>query len=105
MAFGTDTPTAAHFALPNLYNATMRRSVLEPESMETVNQHFGLPLAAAVAAATSSAAYSRFADSWTGSLKPGLNADFVVLDMRWEAESLLKARVQQTWFRGKKIFG
>lgn len=105
VAFGTDTPTAAHFALPNLYNATMRRSVLEPESMETVNQHFGLPLAAAVAAATSSAAYSRFADSWTGSLKPGLNADFVVLDMRWEAESLLKARVQQTWFRGKKIFG
>ena len=104
VAFGTDAPTAAHFALPNLYNGTTRKSAIEPESYETVNAHFGLPLAAAVTAATTGAAYSRFAESWTGSLKPGLSADFVVLDMDWKAEGLLKARVKQTWFRGRKKF-
>ena len=81
-----------------------RKSAIEPESYETVNAHFGLPLAAAVTAATTGAAYSRFAESWTGSLKPGLSADFVVLDMDWKAEGLLKARVKQTWFRGRKKF-
>jgi predicted amidohydrolase YtcJ len=104
VAFGTDSPTAAHPALPNLYNATTRRSAIEPECTETVNSHFGLPLAAAVSAATTGAAYSRWADSWTGSLKAGLSADFVVLDMDWEAEGLLKGRVQQTWARGRKTF-
>ncbi|OGM44991.1 amidohydrolase family protein [Aspergillus bombycis] len=104
VAFGTDSPTASHPALPNLYNATTRRSAIEPECTETVNSHFGLPLAAAVSAATTGAAYSRWADSWTGSLKAGLSADFVVLDMDWKAESLLKANVQQTWARGRKTF-
>ncbi|KAB8230237.1 hypothetical protein ETB97_002161 [Aspergillus alliaceus] len=104
IAFGTDSPTAAHPALPNLYNATTRKSAIEPECTETVNPHFVLPLAAAVSAATTGAAYSRWAESWTGCLKAGLSADFVVLDMDWEAESLLKAKVEQTWARGRKTF-
>ena len=104
VALGTDAPTAAHFALPNLYNGTTRKSAIEPESDETVNTHFGLPLVDAVTAATTGAAYSRFADSWTGSLKPGLSADFVVLDMDWKAEGSLTAQVNQTWFRGRKTF-
>lgn len=100
VAFGTDAPTAAHFALPNLYNATTRKSAIEPESVETVNEHFGLELAKAVEAATLGAAYSRFAEGWTGSLREGLSADFVVLDTDWRADGLLKARVKQTWYRG-----
>ena len=104
VALGTDAPTAAHFALPNLYNGTTRKSAIEPESDETVNTHFGLPLVDAVTAGTTGAAYSRFADSWTGSLKPGLSADFVVLDMDWKAEGSLTAQVNQTWFRGRKTF-
>ena len=104
VALGTDAPTAAHFALPNLYNGTTRKSAIEPESDETVNTHFGLPLVDAVTAATTGSAYSRFADSWTGSLKPGLSADFVVLDMDWKAEGSLTAQVNQTWFRGRKTF-
>ena len=100
VAFGTDAPTAAHLALPNLYNATTRKSAIEPESEETVNEHFGLELAKAVEAATTGAAYSRFAEGWTGGLKKGLNADFAVLNMDWRAEGLLKARVTQTWYRG-----
>ncbi|KGO75849.1 Amidohydrolase 3 [Penicillium italicum] len=104
IAFGTDAPTAAHFPFPNLYNATTRRSALQIESDDTVNAHFRLGLAEAATAATTGAAYARFADSWTGSLQSGLNADFLIVDMQWKPETLLEARVCQTWYRGKKVF-
>ncbi|KAF9894358.1 hypothetical protein FE257_007861 [Aspergillus nanangensis] len=104
MALGTDSPTAAHFALPNLYTATTRRSTIEPESMETVNEHFRLSMVAAVTAASTGAAYSRHADEWTGSLTAGRSADFVVLDLEWAEEKLLQGRVLQTWARGRKTF-
>ena len=60
--------------------------------------------AAAVSAATTGAAYSRFAESWTGSLRPGMAADFLVVDMQWNQEKLLEAKVCQTWYRGEKVF-
>ncbi|KAJ5563139.1 hypothetical protein N7461_001900 [Penicillium sp. DV-2018c] len=104
LAFGTDAPTARHFALPNIYIATTRRSALEPILESTVNPEFALSLATAISAATSGAAYASFADSWTGSLRPGMHADFVVLDMNWIPETLLEARVCQTWYKGKKVF-
>lgn len=104
LVIGTDAPTARHFPLPNLYNATMRRSALEPETQETVNPHFGLSLAEAATAATAGAAYARFAESWTGQMKSGLNADFVVVDMQWTPENLLEGSVCQTWYKGKKAF-
>jgi predicted amidohydrolase YtcJ len=104
IAIGTDAPTAAHMPFPNLYNATTRRSALEVESEKTVNSHFGLGLVEAASAATTGAAYARFADGWTGSLKKGLYADFLVVDMQWKPETLLEARVCQTWYRGMKVF-
>ncbi|KAJ5518858.1 Amidohydrolase 3 [Penicillium expansum] len=104
IAIGTDAPTAAHFPFPNLYNATTRRSALQTETDDTVNAHFKLGLAEAATAATAGAAYARFADSWTGSLRSGLYADFLVVDMQWKPETLLEARVCQTWYRGKKAF-
>ncbi|CAI7651980.1 unnamed protein product [Penicillium viridicatum] len=104
IAIGTDAPTAAHFPFPNLYNATTRRSALQTETDDTVNAHFRLGLAEAATAATAGAAYARFADSWTGSLRKGLYADFLIVDMKWMPESLLEARVCQTWYRGKRVF-
>lgn len=104
LAFGTDTPTARHFPLPNLYNATTRRSALEPESTERTNPQFAVGLDQAIRAATTGAAYSRHAEEWTGSLKPGMSADLVVLDTDWTPEGLLASRVKQTWFKGKKVF-
>jgi predicted amidohydrolase YtcJ len=104
IAIGTDAPTARHLPFPNLYNATTRRSALEPESTDTVNPHFGITLAQAATAATTGAAYARFADSWTGSLKEGMKADFLVVDMQWNPETLLEAKVSQTWYLGKKIY-
>ncbi|KAL2847451.1 amidohydrolase 3 [Aspergillus pseudoustus] len=104
LAFGTDAPTAAHFPFPNMYNATTRRSAVDLDSQEALNSEFALELVDAVAAMTKGAAYSRFAESWTGSLKEGLSADFVVVDMQWEANKLLEAKVCQTWYRGEKVF-
>ncbi|KAJ5105000.1 Amidohydrolase 3 [Penicillium alfredii] len=104
LAIGTDAPTARHFPFPNLYNATTRRSALERDTEATVNPDFGLSLGEAATAATKGAAYARFADSWTGSLKSGLSADFLVVDMQWTLDTLLEASVCQTWYRGKKVF-
>jgi predicted amidohydrolase YtcJ len=104
LALGSDSPTAPWAPLPNVYIATTRRSAREPDSVSKVNEHFALPLVSAVTAATAGAAYSCFADGITGRLKKGLKADFVVVDMEWSPERLLQARVQQTWFDGRKVF-
>ena len=104
LALGTDAPTAPHMPLANLYIATTRRSVREPQSMETVNEHFALPLASAVSAATAGSAFSCFAETRTGTLEAGKKADFVVLDMQMEAGKLLEAAVTETWFDGKKVW-
>ncbi|ETN44221.1 uncharacterized protein HMPREF1541_10772 [Cyphellophora europaea CBS 101466] len=104
LAFGTDAPTAAHLPLPNLYNATTRRSALEVVSAECTNEEFKVGLAEAVRAATRGAAYSRGAEGWCGSLKKGMNADLCVLETEWRAEGLLWSRVWQSWYRGRKVF-
>ncbi|KAJ6164464.1 amidohydrolase 3 [Penicillium chermesinum] len=104
LAIGTDAPTARHFPFPNLYNATTRRSALEPDTTDTVNEHFGISLAQAATAATTGAAYARFADSWTGSLEAGLSADFIVVDMQWSPDKLLEAKVCETWYKGERVF-
>jgi predicted amidohydrolase YtcJ len=75
-----------------------------PESEETVNPHFALPLVTAFTAATTGAAYACFADKITGKLEKGLKADFVVVDMEWSKERLLQAAVDETWFEGRKVF-
>ncbi|KAI8961346.1 amidohydrolase 3 [Daldinia sp. FL1419] len=104
LALGSDSPTAPHAPLKNAYTATTRRSAREPDLMDRVNPHFALDLAAAVAAGTEGSAYSCFADKYTGKLEAGRMADFVVVDMEWDANKLLEARVLQTWFNGKRVF-
>ncbi|KFY44360.1 hypothetical protein V495_03502 [Pseudogymnoascus sp. VKM F-4514 (FW-929)] len=104
LALGSDAPTAPYAPLPNLYTATTRRSAREPDSVEKVNPHFALSLASAISAATAGSAYSCFADAWTGRLVKGMKADFVVMDMEWDSEKLLKAKVRETWFEGVKVF-
>ncbi|KAH0832535.1 amidohydrolase family protein [Fonsecaea pedrosoi] len=104
LALGTDAPTAPNLPLPNLYVATTRRSARETESQEVVNKHFALPLLNAFSAATQGAAYSCFMDQITGRLEVGMKADFVVLDMEWSPETLLQAKVLQTWFDGQQVY-
>ncbi|KAI9935008.1 hypothetical protein ASPWEDRAFT_54053 [Aspergillus wentii DTO 134E9] len=104
LAIGTDSPTAPHLPLRNLYTATTRRSAREPGLTTTVNDHFALSLLDAVSAATAGSAYSCFADKIAGSLEVGKKADFVVLDMEWEAEKLLDASVYATYFEGERVY-
>ncbi|KAI5456616.1 amidohydrolase 3 [Mariannaea sp. PMI_226] len=104
MALGSDAPTAPWNPLHNIYVATTRRSAREPESDEVVNAHFRLGVCESVVAGTEGAAASVFQDDRVGSLAVGKMADFVVVDMEWEAESLLKSEMKETWFGGKKVW-
>ncbi|RCI08834.1 hypothetical protein L249_4638 [Ophiocordyceps polyrhachis-furcata BCC 54312] len=104
MAIGTDSPTASLLPLCNLYTATTRRSAREPHRTDRTTPQFALSLAAAVAAATRGAAYSCFADTSIGSLEPGKAANLTVVDMTWDADKLLDARVAETWVAGRSVF-
>ncbi|OAG04652.1 amidohydrolase family protein-like protein [Paraphaeosphaeria sporulosa] len=105
LALGSDAPTAPHPPLANLYVATTRKSARDPAARDApVNEGFKLGIAQAVTAATRGAAYSCFAEERVGTLEVGKEADFVVVEMRFEAEELLRARVLQTWFGGQKVF-
>ncbi|KAK8063159.1 hypothetical protein PG996_007811 [Apiospora saccharicola] len=105
LALGCDAPTAPHGALKNIYTAATRRSAREPgmEVGAMNNPHFALELASAVAAATAGSAYSCYMDRWAGRLGKGLSADLAVVEMEWEAEKLLQAKVKETWFRGSRF--
>jgi predicted amidohydrolase YtcJ len=104
LALGSDAPTASYSPLNNLYIATTRRSAREPNSFETMNDHFALDLASAVSAATLGSAYSCFTDTETGRLAKGMKADFVIMKMEWETEKLMSAEIHETWFGGRQVF-
>lgn len=105
LAIGSDAPTAPHPPLENLYVATTRKSARNPEAGDQpVNEKFKIGIAEAVSAATRGAAYSCFAEDQVGALEVGKEADFVVVDMKFEAEDLLNAKVAQTWFAGEKVY-
>lgn len=104
IAIGTDAPTAPHLPFPNLYNATTRRSAIQPELTDKTTEKFKLDLFDAMAAITRGAAYSIFAERRTGTIDVGKQADLTIADMKWNANDLLEAEVQETWFAGRRIF-
>lgn len=104
LALGSDAPTAPHAPLPNVYVGTTRRSYREPEYETTVNPHFALGVAEAVAAASQGVAYSCRDENRIGSLKKGMKADFTIVDMEWEKEKMKDAKILETWFDGTKVW-
>lgn len=104
LAIGSDAPTAPHSLPANCYVATNRRSAREPELETVVNGHFALGLCESIVAGTSGSAYSCFMDGITGRIEKGLKADLAVVDMQWDKDHLLQAKVHQTWFGGRKVF-
>lgn len=106
LAFSTDSPTAPHQALANLYVASTRASALDP-SVPAVHPQYALPLERAVAHATRDAAASVGDGDWRGRIAPGYAADLAVLDSDVFAEgasSLLRARVIETIVAGRTVY-
>ena len=106
LAFGTDTPTAPLSPLHNMFIAATRRSALNPP-LDPYLPHFALPLADAIIHGTADSAWACRGEGVFGSLRPGLAADFVVLDADPFAdgpEALLGAHVVQTFARGAGIY-
>lgn len=105
LAFGTDTPTAPHEPLHNMYIAATRKSPTEPH-LHPHRPDFALPLADAVRHGTGDAAWASFAEGRVGMLRAGLAADLIVLDIdpfAAEPESLLQARVLRTVCNGRTV--
>ncbi|KAL0942696.1 amidohydrolase family protein [Colletotrichum truncatum] len=104
MAIGSDSPTSPWAPLHNIYVASTRRSSRNPNYTKVVNENFKLGLCESVVAATWGAASSVFAEDRTGSLASGRLADFIVVDMEWDATRLLNAAVKETWFGGRRVW-
>ncbi|GFF49871.1 putative amidohydrolase YtcJ [Aspergillus udagawae] len=105
MAIGSDSPTSPWAPMENLYVATTRHSSRDPQYSKAVNKHFRLGMCESIIAASNGAARSVFAEDRVGTLVPGKLADFIVVDMAWDANALLSATVKETWFGGKKVWG
>lgn len=105
MAIGSDSPTSPYAPMHNLYVATTRRSSRDPQYAKVVNEHFRLGMCESMVAASGGAAMSVFSEKRTGTLEVGKLADFVIVDMEWDAEALLQAKIKETWFGGRKVWG
>jgi hypothetical protein len=105
LAFGTDTPTAPHQPLPNMYIAATRRSPDHPH-LHPHRPEWARPLDEAIVHATADAAWASFADEALGTLQAGMLADLVVLDRDPFAagpDSLLATTVTRTVLGGRTV--
>lgn len=106
LAFGSDTPTAPHMPLHNMYIAATRKSPGDP-TLEPHCPHNALPLEEAIIHGTKDAAWASFLQDRVGIIKAGMLADIILLDKDPFAEgpqSLLTAQVTKTFLAGKCIF-
>lgn len=105
LALGTDTPTAPHHALPNLWIATTRRSAFDP-ALPPNNAAYALPVDTALEHSTRAGAYACGHEQEFGVLAPGMAADLVVLDrnpLKEGPEALLDGRVLRTVSGGQVV--
>ena len=105
LAFGTDTPTAPHDPLENMYIASTRKSPSSPE-LPPHRPDNALPLEEAVGHATRESAWASFLEDQVGMLREGLLADLVVLDsdpFDGPPDAILRTRVRTTYFGGREV--
>jgi predicted amidohydrolase YtcJ len=105
LAFGTDTPTAPHLALRNMYIAATRRSPEQPE-LDAYRPEQAVRLAEAITFGTRHAAWASHFEDRIGSIRPGLAADLVLLDrdpFDADPQSLLDAEVVATLADGEIV--
>jgi predicted amidohydrolase YtcJ len=105
LAFGTDTPTAPHLPLHNMYIAATRKSPGNPKLVPHRPDN-ALPLTEAVVHGTRDAAWASFLEQLVGQIRVGHKADLVVLDRDPFAagpETLLDAQVMETIVDGVTV--
>ena len=103
LAFGTDTPTAPHEPLHNMFIAATRRSPQDVD-LPPLRPDFALPLVDAIVHGTADAAWASWAEGRLGVLRSGALADIVVLDrnpVALDLGSLLDAQVLVTMSGGR----
>lgn len=106
ITFGSDFPVEAVNPLFGFHAAVARQDDkgypaggFQPEN--------AVDRTAALKAMTRWAAYACFEDHLRGSIEPGKQADFVVLDadiMTVPAQQLRRVKVRQTWIGGERLF-
>ena len=104
LAFGTDYPVEPITPFRGLYAAVTRQSEngkqeYFPDERLTIEQ--------AISAYTTGSAYAEFAERDKGLIRPGMLADFVVLDQdltRVEPAAILKTQVLRTVVGGKTVY-
>ncbi len=106
LAFGTDAPVESPDPFSGLAAAISRT--------DAAGQPFGgwfpgqtVTREAALAAYTAAGAYAGFGENRFGELKPGLRADFVVVDrdpLMAAPADLRSTRVLQTWVGGERVY-
>lgn len=107
IAFGSDFPVEAPNPLFGFHAAVARQDAknFPAAGYQMAN---AVDRRSALLAMTRWAAYACFDDQLRGSIAPGKQADFVVLDrdiMTIPNEQIRDTKVRQTWINGEKVFG
>jgi predicted amidohydrolase YtcJ len=106
LAFGSDAPVEAPDPFTGIAVAVSRRDASgEPpggwQPQETITRE------QAIAGYTAGAAYAGFAENRFGELKPGLWADFVIVDrdpLTSSEDEIRRTKVLETWIAGEKVY-
>jgi predicted amidohydrolase YtcJ len=104
LAFGTDYPVEPITPFRGLYCAVTRKN--EAGTKEYFPEQ-KLNIQQAIAAYTTGSAYAQFEENQKGQLRPGMLADFVVLDRditKVPPEEILKTDVLRTVVGGKTVY-
>jgi hypothetical protein len=106
VAIGSDFPVESINPLLGFYAAVARKDTQQyPEGGFQMEN--ALTREQALKGMTIWAVYSLFEEKEKGSLEPGKNADFVILDkdiMQCPIDEVVHTKVKQTWLAGKKVF-
>jgi predicted amidohydrolase YtcJ len=106
LAFGSDFPVESPNPLPGIYAAVTRQDAEgNPPGGWLPDQRVSREQA--LAGFTRGAAYAQFMENEVGTLKPGLRADFVILDadpMTVPVRQIYDIKPLSTWVDGKSIY-
>ena len=106
LAFGSDFPVESPNPFPGLAAAVSRQDVNgEPAGGWRPQEKVSFD--AALAGFTRDAAYAGFAEGKIGSLEPGKQADFILVDRdisKVTPVELARTQVVETWVAGKKVW-